>query len=233
MGTVVACGGGFDEFDGVWAMAIHLRSLTGKEHPRFLLVPTTQFDVPNPGTLNCYYKLGCSVDTLKLTENWVTPDIMEQKIAEADIIWTPGGNLRFAEEVWRKTGAAAAIRRAFERGAVVCGSSAGAMIWFETGFDNCEIYDRKVMTKGLGLFPYAFCPHYQSENWQCFDEAVKTQPLSAFAAENGAALCIPPDGRAYVFRETGSERVWFFDAENHFEKRELTSLRVVYGEEQR
>ena len=226
MGTIVASGGGFDVYEEIWAMAFHLRSLTGKEHPRFLLIPTTQYDVPNPGTLNCFYKLGCEVDTLKLTEDWVTPEIIARKTAWADIIRVPGGNLRFCRDTWERTGALKAIKAAYDRGAVVCGSSAGAMIWFESGYDNCDIYDRKTFTPGMGLYPYTVCPHFESEGWQCFAEEVKKQPLPGFAIENGAALCVPPDSNAYVFRAKGSEKVWFFDPEKAFEKTEFTGGRL-------
>ena len=221
MGTIVAvCG--FDEFEHIWALAIHIRSLTGKEHPNFLLVPTTQYDVPNPGTLNCYYKLGCEVDTLKVTEDWVTPEIVRRKTDWADIIWVPGGNLKFCRNIWKKTGMDEAVKRAFDRGAVVCGGSAGAMIWFKTGFDNCAIYDGKAFTPGLGFYPYAICPHYESEGWQCFTEEVKTQPLPGLAIEDGAALCVEADGNAYVFKAQGTEKVWFFDPETGYQKTEFT-----------
>lgn len=227
MGTIVSVGGGFDSVhEEIWALAIHMRSLTGKEHPHFLLVPTTQYDVPNPGTLNCQYKLGNEVDVLKVTEDWVTPDIIRRKTGWADIIWVPGGNLKFCRAAWEKTGALEAVREAFDRGAVVSGSSAGAMIWFESGFDNCAVYDEKVFTPGMGLYPYAFCPHFESEGWQCFTDEVKKQPLPAFAAENGAALCVLPGGDSYVFRATGSEKVWFFDPKNGYEKTEFTGGKI-------
>ncbi len=226
MGTIVAvCG--FDEFEHIWALAIHIRSLTGKEHPNFLLIPTTQFDIPNPGTLNCYYKLGCEVDTLKPSEWWVTPEIIRQKTEWADIIWVPGGNLKYCRNTWKKTGVAEAVKQAYDRGAVVCGGSAGAMIWFRSGFDNCAVYDEKEFTPGLGFYPYVICPHYECEGWQCFNEEVKNQPLPGFAIEDGAALCVPPNGDAYVFRAEGTEKVWFFDPAAGFEKTEFTGGKLI------
>ena len=101
------------------------------------------------------------------------------------------------------------------------------MIWFQSGFDNCAIYDEKEFTPGLGFYPYVICPHYESEDWQCFTEEVKKQPLPGLAIENGAALCIPPDGNAYIFRATGKERVWLFDPKTGFERTEFTGGKLL------
>ncbi len=212
-GTIIARGGGFDRTAAeVWAFVRIVRKYTGKEKPNYLLVPTCAFDQVNRGTLNTYHKLGCSVDTLLLTADYMTPEIIARKLAQADIIDVPGGNLKFMMEVWARTGADALIRAAYERGAVCTGSSAGGMVWFAQGFDNCGPDDGKLFTPGLGLIPLAMCPHYDEAEWKCFDDRAPEAGMSCVALENGAAYCVEPDGNVYVLRASGGCRAFFYDA---------------------
>ena len=216
-GTILARGGGFDHTgDQVWSFVRIVKKYTGKEHPNFLLVPTCAFDQVNRGTLNTYHKLGCSVDTLLLTADWMTPEIIARKLRNADIIDVPGGNLKFMMEVWERTGADVLIREAYERGAVCTGSSAGGMVWFAQGFDNCGPDDSKLFTHGLGLIPLAMCPHYDEADWKCFDDRVSEGGISAVALENGAAYCVEPDGSVYILRATGTNRAYFYDADKGY-----------------
>ena len=219
MGTIIARGGGFDcDSEQVWAFVRTVRRYTGKERPNYLLVPTGAFDQVNRGTLNTYHKLGCSVDTLLLTADYMTPEIIARKLRAADIIDVPGGNLRFMKEVWERTGAETLIREAYARGAVCTGSSAGAMVWFAQGFDNCGPDDAKLFTPGIGLIPLAMCPHYDEADWKCFDDRVAEAGISAVALENGAAYVREPDGNVRILRATGTNRAWYFDAENGYAK---------------
>ncbi len=222
MGTIIARGGGFDSDSAqIWALMRYTVSFTGKDRPNFLLVPTTQFDVINPGTLNAYHKLGCEVDTLLLTSDATTPDIIKRKIAAADVIAVPGGNARFTRELWAKTGADGYIVEAYERGAVLTGTSAGAMIWFEYAYDNCGPDDSIVFTPGLGLIPYSMCPHYGGEVWGTFDSRVAEAGISGVAVENGAAYCVLPDGGVSIYTATGTEKAYFFDKDKNYLKTPL------------
>lgn len=222
MGTIIARGGGFDTVEeGIWPFVRLVRSYTGKERPNYLLVPTCAFDQVNRGTLNTYHKLGCSVDTLLLTADWMTPEIIARKLEAADIIDVPGGNLRFMIEVWERTGAKALIQAAYERGAVCTGSSAGGMVWFAQGFDNCGPEDAKLFTPGIGLIPLAMCPHYNEPGWKCFDDRVAECGISAVALENGAAYVVEPDGNVYILQSSAENHAYYFDAENRYEKTPL------------
>ena len=214
---------GFDkEFDEIWAHAIKAVELTGKEHPNFLIIPTSAFDDYNRGTLNVYSKLGCSVDLLLLTHACITEDIVREKIERADMIYVPGGNLKYLMEMWQKSGTDRYIRKAYENGALLFGSSAGSMCWFEEGFDNCAPYDEKMFTPGVGLRPYCICPHFNSENWKVFESEIKTRSISGIAVEDGAALCFTDEGN-FVFTSHGTEDCWFFDARDGFKKYSLSS----------
>lgn len=222
MGKIVAVGGGFDEMEENYSLILHRMELTGKKHPNFLFVPTSAFDVVNQGTLNAQYKAGCAeVDTLCLTDFRMTEDIMAEKIARADIICVPGGNLKFLTHVWRKTGAIKYLLKAYENGAVLTGSSAGAMCWFAEGYDNCDPYEDLTFADGMGIKDYCICPHFEGETWQTFNEAVKTRKRSGIAIDNNVALCLV-DGKNYLFKCREDASAWYFDVNDGFKKYNLS-----------
>ena len=214
-------GGGFDEAREDYGLILHTIGLTGKTRPNFLLVPTSQFDNVNRDTLSRYFKAGCEVDTLLLTDTRITEAEIAAKIGQADIIRAPGGNLKYLTHIWRKTGADRYMKQAFERGAVLTGGSAGAMCWFTEGYDNCGLYDEKEFAEGIGIFDYCFCPHAESPAWQSFDEAVKTRARPALAVENNCAVCLA-DEKRYLFKCREEATAWYYDNANGFQKYDLT-----------
>lgn len=221
MGHIVACGGGFDTSESIWKLHRFLKKLTGKEHPSFLLIPTSAFDEVNRGTLNAFYKLGCSVDTLCLTKPYTTEKMIKDKIEASNIISVPGGNAEFLINTWRQTGADKLIKKAYDDGKVLTGSSAGAMCWFREGLDNSGEDDGLEIVELLDLKPYCYCPHYEVEIWQSFDEFARTRNISSVACENGAALCLSPEGNCIVNDERDA-KCWYFDAEDNYKKYDLS-----------
>lgn len=220
MGKIMPLCGFDNEFDEIWDLAFKVKEITGKDNPNFLLLPTSAFDIYNRGTLNCYHKSGCNVDKLLLGEPYITEEIIKDKILWADMIFVPGGNVKYLMETWKKTGADKYIKQAYEKGTLLFGGSAGSMCWFGEGYDNCAPYDEKMFVECMNFYPYCICPHYQSENWKSFDEAIKSEKISGIAIEDGAALCLI-DGDNYIFTSHGTETCYYFDAEDNFKKYDL------------
>ena len=77
--------------------------------------------------------LGHPTSMLNLSDLALVPPAAQRaaKIAAADIIVVSGGNTLFAVTRWRRLGVDVLLRQAMERGAVLCGGSAGAIIWFD------------------------------------------------------------------------------------------------------
>ena len=57
-------------------------------------------------------------------------------IDAADVVVVSGGNTLYAVSRWVQCGIDVALRRAMERGAVLCGGSAGAICWFDAGHSD-------------------------------------------------------------------------------------------------
>jgi peptidase E len=62
--------------------------------------------------------------------------------------------------IWRQHGVDAILREAWERGIVLCGSSAGANCWFEACSTDSFGPGLTALKDGLGFLPGSFCPHY-------------------------------------------------------------------------
>ena len=220
MGKIVALGGGsFDngEMDNVTE---HIISLTGKQNPLILIIPTASFDNmdENDDVKLCFEKFGCTTDILFLTHEDVNECVIKEKISSADGIFVQGGNLKFLMNTWKNTKTDKYLLEAYEKGTVLSGASSGAMCWFTEGYDDC-IDGQFVFVKCLDIIPYINCPHYQSEYWQTFEEALRImkKTVSGIACDNGAGFCIN-DGVYYTVAGNEGGDCYFCDAKDNFRK---------------
>ncbi len=224
MGKIVALGGGCFDNGEMYNVAEHIVKMSGKTNGKFLFVPTAGFDDINGDEplMDTFAKLGFETDILFLTDKALTREEIGKKILGADIIYAGGGNLRFLAETWKATGADEFMKKAFEKGTVLSGLSSGAMCWFERGYDDCGENQAFEFIDCLGLLPYCNCPHYESDYWQVFTEAVKEQDLSGIACDNGAAFVFE-DGRYYCISGNEGGEVYFLDANDGYRKINITN----------
>ena len=186
MGKIIGIGGGFNDEDEA-KLAKDIMEMTGKAAPNYLQIPTTGYDSPDIHSVAYYSKMGCCADILYLTHAYVTEEIIRQKIENADMIYVPGGNLKFALDTWRRTGADKHLKKAFDDGKVLFGSSSGSMCWFRQGFDDCGPEDSFMFVDALGLLPYNNVPHYEGAFWQTFNEYANKPPFSISTASGACA----------------------------------------------
>lgn len=219
MGIIVGVGGGRYCDNEVLPIFERIVALSKKKNPSVLFVPTAGFDDINGDEhiFRLFIGLGCSVSALLLTDKSLTKAEIEDKILSADIVYAGGGNLKFLMDTWKETGADEVFKKAYEKGVVLSGYSSGSMCWFSRGYDDCGENHGFMFVDCLGLLDYCNCPHYESDYWQVFTEAVKEQDLSGIAIDNGAAL-IYNNGKFSVMNGNDGGEVYFLDAENGFEK---------------
>ena len=171
MGKLVAIGGG--DMTGGETLAIDqdVVSLTGKDRPRALFIPTASSDSREywQGFQGVYgQELGCVTDVLYLLGVSPTQGELEQKILSADLIYVGGGNTLKMLRRWRRLGVDSILRDAYARGIVLSGLSAGCICWFSWGHsDSMAFYHpeswRYVRVRGLGLVAALCCPHFDTD----------------------------------------------------------------------
>ncbi len=155
-----------------------------------LFFPTASHD-SNP-YFNSFRKTYTSLFDMKadiaiLTKGLMTLEHVAEKIQKADVIYVGGGDTLFLMDVWRKTGIDKLVWEAYQRGAVLCGLSAGAICWFEDIYTDSLVEGEFAPYKGLGKLKGAATPHYNQRTE--FDEVATGQgyPLS-YAIEDNAAV---------------------------------------------
>ena len=168
MGSIVAIGGGAIRTLATEPLDREIVRLTGKSRPHALLIPTASSDTADyfPMFDRAYgTRYGCTTDVLYLLGSTPDPRLVADKIDRADIIYVGGGNTLMMLRRWRRLGVDKLLQAAFERGAVLCGVSAGAICWFERGHSDSMAYYNPddwnyIAVTGLGFVKGIACPHY-------------------------------------------------------------------------
>src|SRR3954453_12498643 len=142
-------------------------SLTGKERPRALFVPTATGDIP-PAIVAFYAAFDpdrCVPHHLGLFDR--QHDDLDDLIQSFDVILVAGGNTANMLDIWRRHGVDRILRSMFADSAnqnvVFAGGSAGGLCWFEGGTSDSYGATPRVPPEGLGLLEGSFCPHYDGE----------------------------------------------------------------------
>jgi len=117
------------------------------------------------------------------------PDV-EGIVERQDIFYVGGGSTRNLLVLWREWGLDRLLKRAWMRGAVLCGLSAGSLCWFESGVSDSLAAELQPL-HALGWLHGSHCPHYdgEAERRPAYHRMVKRAALPAgYAADDGAAL---------------------------------------------
>ena len=142
--------------------------MTNKEKPNFLFIGlASSFSDSYYDTMKKIYKdLGCETNYLKSKNIINNPNIVEEKINNADIIYFCGGDsLKLVHVIKYHL-----IDKLLEEkdNCIFVGMSAGAILLSKKGYSDslilrgeADVYD---YVDGLGLVDINICPHYDDEN---------------------------------------------------------------------
>ena len=197
MGKIVALGGGGWAKSQTGKIVAEIIALTGKRRPRVLYVPTPSLE--NPITIRKFQRIyertyGCRTDVLYLLGTAPPPGEIRRKIEWADIVFVGGGNTLLMMRRWRFLGVDRELRKAYQRGTVLAGGSAGSICWFEQGHsDSMHGYGHKpweyIAVAGMGLLGGIHCPHYHHKDRRTkFRSMIRQRGLWGLAIDDRAAL---------------------------------------------
>lgn len=140
---------------------------------------------------------------------------LEEFVARQDVIYVGGGNTANLLAIWRVHGLGAVLRRAWQRGTILCGLSAGALCWFEGGVTDSFGQGLAPLQDGLGLLPGTFCPHYDGEPLRrpTYERLVRQEELTGgWAADDGVALHFEGTELVSVVASRANASAWRLDA---------------------
>lgn len=189
-GKYLLMGGGGDGSNDSELVHDEMIALTGKENPNFLYVGYAMDDPMGDyswarGLFGDGY--GCSVDILT-NDDAANPEAAREKVEKADIVYVGGGDTRKLVATLKRSGIDAMLRSAAKRGAVMAGTSAGAICFCESG--ESSVYGGFMRVDGIGCVNLLYCPHALTDNGR-FDKIpaeVESTPYMKCAAFDGATL---------------------------------------------
>jgi peptidase E len=157
---IFAFGGGLNK-----TFINYVAQLTNKDDPSICFVPTASAD--NRRSIQDWFE-GTSDMKLKpfvlktFISSYQQEESFEEILLNMDAIIVGGGNTLNMMAIWEAQGIDTVLRKAYEKGIVLAGGSAGSLCWFESGTTDSR--PKKLTTvECLGFLPYSHSPHYSSE----------------------------------------------------------------------
>lgn len=217
-GHIIALGGGgFSDQPNNLLLDEYLLLQTNKAKPKVLFLPTAGGDHEDyiAKFYRAYNKFNCKPTHLSLSKKSVPFKKLEQIVLSQDLIFVGGGSPKFLMQVWRKAGLDRIIKKAWKQGVVLSGMSAGAICWYEDGYQNPkdDIWRR---ISCLGFLEGSFCPHYdkRGELRSAYRKMITSGEIEGgYGVQDGVALhyvgtelkyivSSSPDAKAYTVKKS-------------------------------
>jgi peptidase E len=185
-------GGGFSMEAGNPLVDDLALQIAGADRPRVCFMPTASGDADHY-VVRFYRRFSavaeCSHVSLFRRDKGggaVEGDIESHLLAQ-DLIYVGGGSVMSLLGTWRAHGVDAMLRRAWRRGVVLCGLSAGSLCWFAEAVT--AFHGPPQTVRGLGILPYSNCVHYEGARRTAFAGAIASGQMRAgYGVQDGAAL---------------------------------------------
>ena len=195
--------------------------MTDKVNPNFLFIglASSHSDSYYDTMKKIYKDLGCIPVYLKKSNLVNNPDIVKQKIIDADIIYICGGDTVKLLDHIKEYNLESLLKDAYNKGTVLVGMSAGAILLSNKGFSDSLIIrgesDKYKFINGLNFININFCPHYNMDPKKTIDleEYLTKSNEEVYCLENNTALkiiddkisIIKSDNNAKVYKLTNEE----------------------------
>lgn len=158
--TIFVTGGSFGK-----PYILYVASLTNKTNPKICFVPTASAD--NPYSITGWYNnvedlpvrpyvLRTFINSSPNQKSW------EEMILSMDAIIVGGGSTLNMMAIWKAQGIDTVLKKAYDKGIVLAGGSAGSLCWF-TGGSTDSRPKALSMVECLGFLNYSHSPHYHAE----------------------------------------------------------------------
>jgi dipeptidase E len=143
----------------------YMAKLTGKPRPKLLFLPTASADRP-AGILSWFEACAPLNVEPSVQESFIASTRQskswEEVLLSVDGIVASGGNTLNQQAIWKAQGIDVILRKAWDRGIVLGGASAGSLCWFEEGTTDSRPKELSTV-KCLGFLKGSHSPHYDKE----------------------------------------------------------------------
>jgi len=186
--TIFAYGGSFTR-----QFMSYVITLTKKENPKICFLPTATGD--NANTINGWYA-ACEGLPMRgyvqraFVASYTDSKSFEDNLLSMDAIIVGGGNTLNMMAIWKAQGIDTVLRKAYNKGIILGGGSAGSLCWFQGGTTDSRPKDLSIV-KCLGFIQTSHCPHYHSEPLRkplYFDNILKGRLSPGYAIDDRAGI---------------------------------------------
>ena len=186
--TIFVYGGDFNR-----TFIHYVAGLTKKSNPKVLFIPTAAAD--DAYYINNWYS-SCVELPLIPYVLWTfinsspKQKTFDEQILECDAIIVGGGSTLNMLAIWKAQGIDTVLRKAYDRGIILAGGSAGSLCWFTGGSTDSRPKELSFV-EGLGFLNYSHSAHYHGEATRqpLYQNAILTGKLkSGYACDDKAGL---------------------------------------------
>jgi len=190
VGDIIAIGGGgFGRNPNQPIIEKYIIEQSSVYKPNVVFIPTASAE--DTAYIVNFYKaftnLSCTPKHINFFQR--TPRL-DSILNKQDIIYVGGGNTKSMLAVWREWKLDKLLLKAYNRGALLCGVSAGAICWFEKGVTDSWASNLSIMDC-MGFLKGCCCPHYDGEKDRrpSVEKFISESKIdSCYALEDGSAL---------------------------------------------
>ena len=154
-------GGGFGRTGSSYLIEKYILGLSQKDCPRICFLPTATGDDDTyiVRFYSIFTRLSCIPSHIEFFKR--TIDI-NNHINKQDIVFVGGGNTKSMLAVWNDWDMNNILYKAYNKGVIMSGVSAGAICWFTNGITDS--WDNKLqILPCLNFVKGTCCPHYDEE----------------------------------------------------------------------
>ena len=212
--TIFVYGDGMEK-----AFINYIISLTEKPNPRICFFPTAAAD--DERIIGYWYKL-CSGLPLRpgVVKTFISSSpeqkTFEEEILDYDAIIVGGGNTLNMIAIWKAQGIDTVLRKAYNKGIILAGGSAGSLCWFTGGYSDSRPKELSLI-ECLGFLDYSHSPHYNSEPARkpLYHQAILDGKLKpGYACDDSAGLLFINGKLAKSVSLSSSDNSYYVYAEN-------------------
>jgi dipeptidase E len=212
--TIFASGGNYGK-----PFIKYVIALTKKKNPRICFLPTPSGD--SPVAIATWYQ-NCEdlemqpfVQALYISSYRQTQSF-EEVLLSMDAIIVGGGSTLNAIAEWKAHGIDTILRKAYNKGIILGGGSAGSICWFQGGTTDSRP-QKLSLCAGLGFLPYSQSPHWLKEQSRrpLYRDAVLTGKLNpGYACDDGSAILFENEKAVKVVSIDDINIPYFVSVEN-------------------
>ena len=167
--------------------------LTKKENPKICFIATATGD--NPAAIINWYSV-CEGLPMRpyfqksFIASYTETKTFEENLLSMDAIVVSGGNTLNMMAIWKEQGIDTVLRKAYDKGIILSGGSAGSLCWFEGGTTDSRPLDLSIV-KCMGFIQASHCPHYHSELLRkplYFENILKGKLSPGYAIDDKAGI---------------------------------------------